>query len=155
MGSAKEHTVAAVGTREEIPALFPDEQPIPDDVVDGQDLTELAVWVCEQCFDGLIRLPLRDSTGRWVDQGIDLFFHQRPLKEIHRCSFSQLEPPGSPPTKDSDLKLAFARAVRPRGKWQAKKLALPIAVKDRIMEQTGATPGRTTDESRLRQTSRS
>ena len=145
-GSASE--LDAIDRGDLVIARFPDEEPIDDYLIEAEDLTELAVWVCEQCFDGLIRLPLRDGPGRWIDQGIDLFFNQAPVKEQHRCSFSRLKT--SPPTKDSDLKLAFARATHRRGKWRAKKLALPLEVKERILEQDWVSPGPPTDEARLR-----
>lgn len=50
---------------------------------------ELAGWVCANCWDGELRLPMVIETHpgikKFVDQGIDLFYDSTPVLQYHTC----------------------------------------------------------------------
>lgn len=96
-------------------------QPLNDDVAEGRDVRELAVHICIGCFDGTIRFPLATLKGVWVDQGIDLFFHEMPVMRRHRCT--------------------GAKNPESVGIWHAEKLVLPMTLYDALLELHGVRPG--------------
>lgn len=92
------------------------------------DVREVAVWICELCFDGQLRLPPE------IDQGLCLDYHSERFRKEHRCTFRALDP------KTQSLELAFARVAQRHGRWRATVLRMPIQIHEQL-QQLGVKPG--------------
>lgn len=121
------------------------EEPYPE----SPEHAEVGAWVCLNCFDSLLHLPLYED-NKLVDQSIDLDYFVHPLGRTHRCTFMTLLAP--PRSKENDTRLAFARAAQQRGRWVTTTLALPETVRQLILDNW-ARVAAPTDTSEIRRRS--
>ncbi len=56
-----------------------------DPQVERGEYREVAVWICTGCFMDGFHWPLLNEVGGFIDQGIDFFFEDEPVKRTHRC----------------------------------------------------------------------
>lgn len=56
-----------------------------DPQVERGEFREVAVWICTGCFIDGFHWPLLNEVGEFIDQGIDFFFEDEPVKRNHRC----------------------------------------------------------------------
>ena len=82
----------------------------------------IAVWVCTGCWDGTMKIPPWEKSGRLIDQGIDLD-NRNMIKKFHDCPKTGPEPKGK------------------RGNWHQEKLLLPEEIFDSLLDSGGVERG--------------